>query len=61
MAVEEAYELAKVGRGDVVVDGAEISMIGNVQRISAEAEVMLFAVLPFPIRDAESAVTLEVQ
>ena len=61
MAVEKSDELAIVGRGHVVVDRAEILMIGNVQRVGSEAEVMVFPVLAFPERYPKCAIRLEVE
>jgi len=46
MAVEEAHELSKVGRSDVVIDCAEVSVIGYVERVRSEPDVMPFAILP---------------
>jgi hypothetical protein len=40
VSVEETDKLAEVGRRHIIVDGVEISMIGDVQRIGAQPEVM---------------------
>src|SRR5215472_8336316 len=61
VAVQKPDKLAKVGRGNVVVDGAEVSVIGHVQRVDAQAEVVLLTALPLNVRDAEGAVSLKVQ
>src|SRR6185295_16308279 len=42
-AVEESGELSKIRRGHVVVHGVEVSVVGDVQRIEAEPNVMNFA------------------
>ena len=39
-AVEEARELAEVWGGDVVIDGIEVAVIGDVQGVETEADVM---------------------
>ena len=45
MPVEEAHELSKVGRSDVVIDCAEVSVVGYVERVRSEPDVMPFAIL----------------
>jgi hypothetical protein len=47
VAVEKAYKPAKVGRCHIVVDRTEIAMIGDVQRVGSEAEVVFFPVFTF--------------
>ena len=61
MSIQESYKLPKVGRGHIVVDGTEIPMIGDVQRVGSEAEVVSFAVFTFEVRNPKRAVSLEVE
>ena len=61
VSVEESYKGMKVGRVDIIVNGAEIPMIGNVEHISPEPEVMRFPALRFQDGYSKDAIGLEVQ
>ena len=61
VSIKESYKLSEVRRGNVVVDRVEVSVIGNVQRVDPQPNVMRFPAFTFEKRDAELAIRLEVQ
>jgi hypothetical protein len=61
VSIEKSDKLAKVGRRHIIVDGTEIAMIGDVQRVGPEAKVMHFPAFAFDERYLKRAESLEVQ
>ena len=61
VAIQEADKLAEIRRSNVVVDGVEIAVIGHVERVDAEADVVDLAATVSKERHAELAVKLHIQ
>ena len=61
VAIEEADELTEVRRGDVIVDGVEIAVIGEVERVNAEPDVVDLAAAVAEEWHAELAVEFHIQ
>src|ERR1700730_17619098 len=61
VAIEEADKLAEIRRSDVVKDGVEVAVIGYVERIDPEPDVMDLATPVSKQRQAELAVEFHVQ
>ena len=60
-AIQKARKLAKVGSRNVVIDGVEVSVVGRVQRIYAQPEVMSFVVVYTRKRNAKLPIQFQVQ
>ena len=61
MSVKKSDELAEARRSHVIVDGVEISVVGDVDGISAEPEMMILAVGSLKKRYAEGSIGFEIQ
>ena len=61
MPVQEAHELSKVGRSDVVIDCAEVSVVGYVERVRSEPDVMPFAILALQKGNPELTINLHIK
>jgi hypothetical protein len=61
VAIEETDELAEVRRSDIVVDGVEVAMIGDVECVDAEPDVVHFAAPVSEKRHAKLAIKLHIQ
>ena len=61
VAIKEADELAEIRRKDVVVDGVEVAVIGHVERVDTETDMVLLAAPVAEERHAKLAVEFHIQ
>ena len=61
VSVQKSYKAPIVRRGHIIVDSTVIPMIGNVQRIDPEPEMMSSTTLAFEEGYTERAIRLEVE
>ena len=61
VSIKESYKLSEVRRGNVVVDRIKVAVIGNVQRVDPEPNVMRFPALALEKRNAKLSMRFEVQ
>ena len=61
VTIEESDELSEIRRKDIVVDGVEVAVIGHVERIDAEPDMVLLAAAVAEKRNAKLPVEFHIQ